>query len=76
MTEQENAILVELREKVTRMETALLGYDGDKGQPGLCKLFDRLTRDYLKFKVFCCVIFGVLIGTGVLNALTGRMWFW
>ena len=77
MTEQErDKVLAKLDEECTKMRVALLGYDGEQGQPGLCKLFDRLTKDYLKFKVFCCIIFGILIGTGVVNAVTGRMWFW
>lgn len=74
MTEQEEAILVKLERQVTRMEVALLGYDGEQGQPGLCKQFDRLTRDYHRFKKFCCVVFGTLIGTGVIGVCVGGMW--
>lgn len=74
MTEQEEAILVKLQGQITRMEVALLGYDGEQGQPGLCKQFDRLTRDYHRFKKFCCIIFGVLIGAGVLNVVTNGVW--
>ena len=61
-----------LQEQINRMEVALLGYDG---HPGLCKQFDRLTKDYYTFKKNCLVVFGILIGSGVLGLCIERMWF-
>lgn len=66
MSEQENGALRELQIQVSRIEQALLGYNGQHGQPGLCKQVDRLAKDYYKFKRICCIVFGVLVGTGVL----------
>ena len=67
MPEQNN-----LQEQINRMEVALLGYDG---HPGLCKQFDRLVSDYYSFKKNCCVIFGILIGSGVIGVCVGGVWF-
>ena len=73
MTEQGNEILARLDKKMTKMETALLGYNGDHGQPGLCSQFDRLVKDYYKFKRQCCIIFGILIGSGVLGVMVDKV---
>ena len=68
-------ILASLVGKVTKMETALLGYNGERGQPGLCCQFDRLVKDYYKFKRHCCIIFGILVGSGVLGVVIDRVYF-
>ena len=68
-------ILARLDRKVTKMETALLGYNGEHGQPGLCSQVDKLAADYYKFKRHCCIIFGILVGSGVLGVVIDRVYF-
>ena len=60
MSEEKN----ELKDQINRMEIALLGYDGHLG---LCAEFDKLAKDYYGFKKNCLIVFGILIGSGVLG---------
>jgi len=56
--------LDEIKDDVKAMRQEMLGFNG---QPGLCENFQKLSEDYFKFKRVCFIIFGVLIGSGVLS---------
>ena len=68
-------ILAILDKRTTKIETALLGYNGEHGQPGLCSRFDKLVEDYYRFKRHCFVVFGILVGSGVLGVVIDRVYF-
>ena len=54
----------QLVEDVTEIKIALKGYNGYKG---LCKSHDDLASDYYSFKRKCLLVFGLLVGAGVLT---------
>jgi len=56
--------LSQLVEDVTEIKTALKGYNG---YPGLCKSHEDLASDYYSFKRKCLLVFGLLVGAGVLS---------
>lgn len=54
----------QLVEDVTEIKIALKGYNGYKG---LCKSHEDLASDYYSFKRKCLLVFGLLVGAGVLT---------
>ena len=56
--------LDQLVEDVTEIKTMLKGANGYKG---LCKSHDDLASDYYSFKRKCLLVFGLLVGAGVLS---------
>ncbi len=72
MLQELNAKVDKTAKKVSSIEQALKGYNGEHGQPGLCGQFDKLAKDYHQFKRRCLVVFGVLIGSGVLGIVVER----
>ena len=54
----------QLLEDVTEIKTLLKGYNGYKG---LCKAHEELAQDYYSFKRKSLLVFGLLIGAGVLT---------
>ena len=56
--------LSQLLEDVSEIKTAL---KGDNGYPGLCKSHKDLAEDYYSFKRRALLVFGFLVGAGVLT---------
>ena len=56
--------LSQLIEDVSEIKTALKGYNG---YPGLCKSHEDLATDYYAFKRRALLVFGFLVGAGVLT---------
>ena len=56
--------LSQLVEDVTEIKIALKGYDG---YPGLCKAHEDLAKDYYSFKRRALLVFGILVGAGILT---------
>ena len=71
MTEIEQT---EMRDDVKAMKIALLGYNGEHGQPGLCSQVASLVEDYLKHKRNTCIVFGILVGSGALGMIAQNVW--
>ncbi len=57
----------QLVEDVTEIKIALKGYDG---YPGLCKAHEDLATDYYAFKRKSLLVFGFLVGAGILTGGT------
>lgn len=82
MTDEEERKLDKVVSSVAKIETALLGMNGHGGllndfeehcEDSATK-FDKLAEDYYAFKRLCFIIFGVLLGTGVLGG--GGYWIY
>ena len=56
--------LSQLLEDVSEIKTALKGYNG---YPGLCKSHKDLAEDYYSFKRRALLVFGFLVGAGILT---------
>jgi hypothetical protein len=56
--------LDQLVEDVTEIKTMLKGYNGYKG---LCKSHDDLASDYYSFKRRVLLVFGFMVGAGILT---------
>jgi len=56
--------LDQLAEDVTEIKIALKGYNGF---PGLLGSHKELAEDYYSFKRKCLLVFGLLVGAGVLS---------
>lgn len=54
----------QLVEDVTEIKIALKGYNGYKG---LCKSHDDLASDYYSFKRRVLLVFGFMVGAGILT---------
>jgi hypothetical protein len=56
--------LSELVENVTEIKTMLKGYNG---YPGLCQSHEELAKDYYSFKRRVLLVFGFMVGAGILT---------
>ena len=54
----------QLVEDVTEIKIALKGYNGYKG---LCKSHEELAKDYYSFKRRALLVFGFMVGAGILT---------
>jgi len=63
-TERHETMLQETHDAAIKIKTVLLGENGVKG---LCGEHEELKHDYYDFKRRCILVFGVLIGAGVLG---------